>query len=209
VYFPFLAEAPEYDRRVLEALREPLESGVLQLHRSAGTATYPARFQLVLALNPCPCGQASGKGVECVCTAQQRRRYFARMSGPLLDRVDLQVPLQRVALKDYGGQPHAESSVAVAARVTTARALQRERLQRWNCATNAEVPGTVLRNALRLPRHATASLDRALERGTITARGYERVLRTSWTIADLGGRQTPGADDVGQALGFRTQERAA
>ena len=98
----FLDEAPEYERRVLDALRQPLESGELVIHRSAGTAAYPARFQLVLAANPCPCGKASGKGLDCTCTAMMRRRYFGRISGPLLDRVDIQLQVERVSLADFG-----------------------------------------------------------------------------------------------------------
>ncbi|WP_104165373.1 YifB family Mg chelatase-like AAA ATPase [Arthrobacter sp. SX1312] len=205
----FLDEAPEYERRVLEALREPLESGRLVLHRASGTASYPARFQLVLALNPCPCGLANGKGIDCLCTAQQRRRYFNRLSGPLLDRVDLQLAVQRLSMADYVDVRSPETSAAVAGRVAEARAAQRERLLRWNYATNAEVQGRILRGELALPRAVTASLDRALDRNLVSARGWDRVLRVAWTIADLGGRSRPDADDVVTALGFRLQERAA
>jgi magnesium chelatase family protein len=205
----FLDEAPEYERRVLEALREPLESGSLVLHRAAGTAAYPARFQLVLALNPCPCGLAHGKGRDCVCTAQQRRRYFERLSGPLLDRVDLQLAVRQVTLNDFVEGAAGESSAVVAARVAEARRAQSQRLSGWGCATNSEVRGRVLRNELRLPRTVTAALDRALDRNLVSARGWDRVLRVAWTIADLGGHSAPDADDVSLALGFRLQERAA
>lgn len=205
----FLDEAPEYERRVLDGLRQPLESGQLVLHRATGTAVYPARFQLVLAANPCPCGLATGKGLECTCTAQQRRRYFSRLSGPLLDRVDLQLTVQRVSLLDYFSGQTPETSSAVAERVLRARQLQHERLKRLSCETNAEVPGSLLREALRPPAKATAALDRAMERQLLTARGYDRVLRVAWTIADLSGHSTPDTDDVGQALGFRTQGVAA
>lgn len=205
----FLDEAPEYQRRILDALREPLESGELVLHRAAGTATYPARFQLVLAANPCPCGLATGKGMDCSCSAQQRRRYFDRMSGPLLDRVDLQLAVHRVALQDFSGTVTADSSAAVAGRVAAARGAQHERLSRWQISTNAEIPSTLLHNELRLSRNATESVDRKMEQAVITKRGYDRVLRVAWTIADLAGRQTPTSDDVTTALLFRTQENAA
>ena len=205
----FLDEAPEYDRRVLDALRQPLESGKLELHRAAGTATYPARFQLVLAANPCPCGLASGKGIECTCTPQQRRRYFSRLSGPLLDRVDLQLTVQRVSLRELAGDGGAEESTAIAGRVAAARSIQHERLKGWGYETNAEVAGSVLRGALRPPARATSSLDRAMDRQTLTARGYDRVLRVAWSVADLAGHPSPDADDVGQALGFRQQGAAA
>lgn len=205
----FLDEAPEYERRVLEALREPLESGRLVLHRASGTASYPARFQLVLALNPCPCGLANGKGIDCMCTAQQRRRYFNRLSGPLLDRVDLQLVVQRVSLADYADGASSEASSVVAARVAEARAAQRARLGRWSYATNSEVQGRILRGELALSRRVTAPLDRALDRSLVSARGWDRVLRVAWTICDLSGRGSPDADDVVTALGFRLQERAA
>ncbi|WAP52961.1 YifB family Mg chelatase-like AAA ATPase [Arthrobacter sp. ATA002] len=203
----FLDEAPEYDRRVLDALRQPLESGKLELHRAAGTASYPARFQLVLAANPCPCGLASGKGIDCTCTPQQRRRYFSRLSGPLLDRVDLQLTVQRVSLRELAGDDSAEGSAVVAARVAAARDVQHDRLKGWGYETNAEVSGNVLRGALRPAPQATAALDRAMDRQTLTARGYDRVLRVAWSVADLAGHSSPDADDVGQALGFRQQEQ--
>lgn len=205
----FLDEAPEYDRRVLDALRQPLESGKLELHRAAGTASYPARFQLVLAANPCPCGLASGKGLDCTCTPQQRRRYFSRLSGPLLDRVDLQLTVQRVSLRELSGDGSAEGSGVLAARVAAARHVQQERLRDWGYETNAEVSGNVLRGALRPAPRATSALDRAMDRQTLTARGYDRVLRVAWSVADLAGHLSPDADDVGQALGFRQQGVAA
>ncbi|MGO4120589.1 YifB family Mg chelatase-like AAA ATPase [Arthrobacter sp. YAF16] len=205
----FLDEAPEYERRVLDALRQPLESGELVIHRSAGTAAYPARFQLVLAANPCPCGKASGKGVNCTCTPMMRRRYLARMSGPLLDRVDIQLEVERVALADFG-QPRAEEATAdIAARVRAARERQLDRLRPLGLETNSQVPGRVLRGPLRLSGPTTRILDHALERGALTARGYDRVLRLAWTLADLSGRDGPDADDIGQALNLRQSASAA
>ncbi|MDQ0032180.1 ATP-binding protein, partial [Arthrobacter bambusae] len=205
----FLDEAPEYERRVLDALRQPLESGELVIHRSAGTAAYPARFQLVLAANPCPCGKATGKGVDCTCTPVMRRRYFGRMSGPLLDRVDIQLQVERVSLADFGQSGTEEDTATVAGRVQAARARQRERLGSLGMETNSQVPGRVLRGELRLPSATTKILDTSLERGILTARGYDRVLRLAWTLADLGHRDQPGRDDIGQALGLRQAVAAA
>ena len=200
----FLDEAPEYERRVLDALRQPLESGELVIHRSAGTAAYPARFQLVLAANPCPCGKAAGKGLDCTCTPVMRRRYLARMSGPLLDRVDIQLQVERVSLADFGqAGAEEEDTASVACRVLEARSRQSERLHAFGLETNSQVPGRILRGELRLAPAATRILDLSLERGVLTARGYDRVLRLAWTLADLGHRQTPDADDIGQALGLR------
>jgi len=199
----FLDEAPEYERRVLDALRQPLESGELVIHRSAGTAAYPARFQLVLAANPCPCGKASGKGLDCTCTPMMRRRYLARMSGPLLDRVDIQLQVERVSLAEFGQGGAEEDTASVAARVRNARGRQLERLAPFGLETNSQVPGRVLRGELRLPPVATRILDHSLERGVLTARGYDRVLRLAWTLADLGRRERPDMNDIGQALGLR------
>lgn len=199
----FLDEAPEYERRVLDALRQPLESGELVIHRSAGTAAYPARFQLVLAANPCPCGKASGKGLDCTCTPVMRRRYLARMSGPLLDRVDIQLEVERVSLAEFGQAGAGEDTTAVARRVSEARARQLERLTPFGLETNSQVPGRILRGELRLEPSATRILDHSLERGVLTARGYDRVLRLAWTLADLGYRGRPDSNDIGQALGLR------
>jgi magnesium chelatase family protein len=205
----FLDEAPEYERRVLDALRQPLESGELVLHRAAGTAAYPARFQLVLAANPCPCGKATGKGVDCVCTPTMRRRYLARLSGPLLDRVDIQLQVERVSLADFGVPGAEEDTATIAARVHAARQRQLKRLLPFGMETNAQVPGRVLRGALRLGAPTTRILDHAMERGALTARGYDRVLRLAWSLADLALRDVPEPDDVGRALNLRQAAVAA
>ncbi len=199
----FLDEAPEYERRVLDALRQPLESGELVIHRSAGTAAYPARFQLILAANPCPCGKATGKGLDCTCTAMMRRRYIGRMSGPLLDRVDIQLNVERVSLADFGHAGQEEDTRTVAERVLAARERQLMRLKNTGLETNSQVPGRILRGQLRLPPGTTRILDTALERGVLTARGYDRVLRLAWTLADLDRSERPDADHIGQALGLR------
>lgn len=199
----FLDEAPEFDKRVLDALRQPLESGELVLHRSAGAAAYPARFQLVLAANPCPCGKATGKGINCECTPMARRRYFGRLSGPLLDRVDIQLQVNQVQLSQLADSGPRESSADVAKRVQLARNLAKERLRRWGLVNNAEMTGRILRGPLKMDGKCTALLDRAMGTGVLSARGYDRVLRLAWTVADLQGREHPDSDDVGLALTLR------
>jgi magnesium chelatase family protein len=199
----FLDEAPEYERRVLDSLRQPLESGELVIHRAAGAAAYPARFQLVIAANPCPCGKGGGKALDCTCTAQARRRYFGRLSGPLLDRVDIQLRVNKVSAVDLGHGPLGEATSDVAVRVLSARERQAERLRPYGLETNAQVPGRLLRGQLRLDAQATALLDRAMIANTLTARGFDRVLRMAWSISDLAGRERPGGDEVGQALLLR------
>lgn len=205
----FLDEAPEYERRVLDALRQPLESGELVIHRSGGTAAYPARFQLVLAANPCPCGKASGKGVDCTCTPTMRRRYYGRMSGPLLDRVDIQLQVERVSLSSFGQPGKEEGTETVAARVAAARFRQQARLGPLGMETNAQVPGRILRGELRVAPATSRILDTSLERGILTARGYDRVLRLAWTLADLDDQEQPNSDHIGQALGLRQAAVAA
>lgn len=200
-----LDEAPHFGSTVLQTLRQPLESGEVVLHRSVGVARYPARFQLVLAANPCPCGLSVGKGIACTCTAVQRRRYFGRLSGPLLDRVDLQVDVGPARPTDTPG----ESTATVAARVARARAAAAERLAGTGWRANAEVPGAWLRKRLGPDRTLLAVLDRAVDRGTLSLRGVDRVLRLAWTLADLAGRPAPGRADVLQAVELRTRGHGA
>ncbi len=201
----FLDEAPEFDRGVIDALRQPLESGRVTIDRSAASAVYPARFQLVLAANPCPCGQSGGRGADCTCTPRARRSYFGKLSGPLLDRVDLQIAVPKVSYAELaGGAGRGEPTAAVAARVARARGAQAERLRGLGLRTNAELGTGLLRGPLRPPRPVTAPLERAMDRGSLTARGHQRVLRVAWTLADLDGRDLPAVDDVDTALYFRS-----
>lgn len=204
----FLDEAPEFAPGVLDALRQPLESGVVEVARASGSARFPARVQLVLAANPCPCAPA--RDVDCSCASAVRRRYQSRLSGALLDRVDLRrvvQPLSRADLLAPGGG--GEASATVRARVAAARAAAADRWAGRPWRLNAGAPGSVLRRELRLPAAATASASRALETGLLSARGYDRVLRVAWTLADLGGRTSPTAADVDVALGLRGVRRAA
>lgn len=202
MYFPFLDESPEFAPRVLDTLRQPLESGELVIDRAAATARYPARFQLVLAANPCPCGLAAGKGEECTCTALARRRYLARLSGPLLDRVDIQVDVPRTTTSAFSGE-RGEPSAPIAVRVATARERARARWREGGWRSNAAVPGPWLRAHHPLPPAAHADLARAVELGRLTLRGVERIHRLAWTIADLAGRAEPGPDEVDQAMTLR------
>ena len=202
----FLDEAPEFAAPVLDALRQPLESGQISIHRANATAHFPARFQLVLAANPCPCGQYGANEQDCSCPPNARRRYLARLSGPLLDRIDIQLTVKRVSVAELrlavgGGRV---SSAEARRRVLAARSAAAERLSGTPWTVNSEVPGPWLRGGqARLGGQVTAMLDRALERGGITMRGYDRILRVAWSIADLAGVPRPGPDEVGQALYLR------
>ncbi|MFN2496306.1 MAG: YifB family Mg chelatase-like AAA ATPase [Pseudonocardiaceae bacterium] len=201
----FLDEVAEFGPRSLEALRTPLEDGEVRLARRDGVVHYPARCQLVLATNPCPC--ASPDERDCTCAPSARRRYLGKLSGPLLDRVDLRVLMR--PLKDMGrtaAEP--ESTATVRQRVLRARQAARARWEGTGWSTNAEVPGPVLRRRFRLPSAVTELIDRALHRGLLTARGADRTLRLAWTIADLAGRDRPLPEDVSTALGMRDRRAA-
>jgi len=202
----FLDEAPEFATSVLDALRQPLESGVISIHRANAVAHFPGSFQLVMAANPCPCGQYGARDAECVCTPHARRRYLTRMSGPLLDRIDIQLRVNRITsaqLRLSTETPRLTTGRA-RERVTAARAVATERLAATPWTLNSHVPGAWLRGpGARLGASVTASIDRALERGGITMRGYDRVLRVGWTLADLDGSPRPTAEHIGRALYLR------
>lgn len=198
----FLDEAPEFATGVLDALRQPLESGRLSITRVGGTAVYPARFTLLLAANPCPCGKDPR---DCTCRPEARRRYLNRLSGPLLDRIDLHVdtpPITRSEIMAEGGC--GEPSADIAARVLHARQRAAERLRDTPWRINGEVPPVELRRRWQLPSSVTCDAERALDTGQLTARGFGRVLRLAWTLSDLADAGRPGREHVGHALGFRS-----
>ncbi|MGC4015828.1 MAG: ATP-binding protein [Luteolibacter sp.] len=201
----FLDEAPHFDSSTLEALRQPLESGRVTISRAAYTVHYPARFQLVMAMNPCPCGKDDGTtlgGSRCVCTSLQRRRYLSKVSGPLLDRVNIRVTLGRPSVADLAAPPP-EGTAEVAARVLEARARAARRYAGTRWTVNGHLPGPELRRRYPLVADAAAPIERAVARGSLSARGADRVARVAWTVADLAGHERPTLDDVGTALAFR------
>ena len=201
----FLDEVPEFGPRSLEALRTPLEDGEVRLARRDGVVRYPARCLLILAANPCPCAPPDER--DCICAPSARRRYLGRLSGPLLDRVDLRVAMRPV--KNMGqSDTDPESTATVRERVLRARSTARARWMGTGWSTNAEVPGPVLRRQFRLPRAVTEPIEAALHRGLVTARGADRTLRLAWTVADLAGRDRPLAEDVAVAMGLRDRRVA-
>ncbi|MEU9007416.1 YifB family Mg chelatase-like AAA ATPase [Streptomyces sp. NPDC048551] len=201
----FLDEAAEFSGKALDALRQPLEAGHVVIARAAGVVRLPARFLLVLAANPCPCGRHSLLGAGCECPPSVVRRYQARLSGPLLDRVDLRVEVEPVTRSDLLGRGgRGESTATVAARVREARERAADRLAQTPWRLNSEVPGHELRTRWPAGSGAMAQAERDMERGLLTARGLDRVLRVAWTVADLRGRGHPDALDVAVALELRT-----
>ncbi len=206
----FLDEAPEFARDVLDALRQPLESGEVVVARLGQTARFPARFTLLLAANPCPCARSAATAVSsaaaraaCTCRPAARRRYLARLSGPLLDRVDVKVeflPVGRAEL--LSDRQFAEPSSVVAKRVELARQRAAFRLRGTRWRLNAEIPGSELRRSYAPAAGALAPLERAMDLGEISARGVDRVIRLSWTVADLANVARPTIAEVSYALGL-------
>ncbi|MEV5517393.1 YifB family Mg chelatase-like AAA ATPase [Streptomyces flaveolus] len=201
----FLDETPEFSSHALDALRQPLEAGHVVIARSAGVVRFPARFLMVLAANPCPCGRFSRKDDLCECSPASIRRYQARLSGPLLDRVDLRVEVDRVTRRELAGDgTRGDSTATVADRVRAARERAAARLAGTPWRSNSEVPGRELRSRWYAAPGALEDAERCLERGVLTARGLDRVLRVAWTVADLVGHDRPDARDVALALQLRT-----
>lgn len=199
----FLDEAPEFGRDVLDALRQPLESGEVVVARSGLTARFPARFTLVLAANPCPCAKGASPSSACTCTPAARRRYLARLSGPLLDRVDVKVELLPVSRAELlSDRRFAERSSVVAGRVEAARDRAARRLKDTQWRLNAEVPGSELRRTYSPAPGALTPLERSMDLGQISARGVDRVLRVAWTLADLAGVPSPTVTETSYALGL-------
>ena len=208
----FLDEAAEFQTPVLDSLRQPLEAGEIHLHRAAGTAVYPARFQLVLAANPCPCGKALSKS-GCLCSAVARARYGQRLSGPLLDRIDIRLTIQPVSalnqriiqdqLDEDGSRSQMIDSAKARHQIIDARAAAAERLAGTPWNLNSQVSASYLKSALKLGSSVTTPLDAELLRGRVSMRGYDRCLKLAWTIADLAGHLSPTQSDVQQAIAFR------
>ncbi|MFP7723782.1 YifB family Mg chelatase-like AAA ATPase [Lysobacter sp. A3-1-A15] len=196
----FLDELPEWDRHALEVLREPLESGVVTVSRAARTAEFPARFQLVAAMNPCPCGWAGDPSARCRCSGDAIRRYRGRVSGPLLDRIDLQVEVPRLPPAELRADaPPGEASAAVRARVEAARARQHAR----GTSTNARMPQAQLNATCVLSAADQALLERAVDALQLSARSMHRILRVARTIADLDGSDSIATVHVSEAIGYR------
>lgn len=201
----FLDEAPEVSRPVIESLREPMESGEVTVTRLGRSATFPARFTLVLAANPCPCGWSIGKAKRCTCSALASRRYRERLSGPILDRIDLRIELEPLSQADL--LRTGEGSREIAARVTQARARAALRFKDVPWSINSEIPAAALRSDFAPDRKALALLYQALDDEEITVRGLHRIQRVAWSIADLRGEPTPTQSSINRALALHLRDR--
>ena len=201
----FLDEAPEFPSSTLESLREPLESGLISISRAAGTAIFPARFQLIMAANPCPCGYRDVPGKTCSCNYSARSRYAAKLSGPLLDRIDIRIRVdaQNKAERLRAAKSERVLSATLKKQIERARATSLERLSGTPWRFNAEISGPYLRRIANDNRAATAILDRALSAGSISMRGFDRCLRVALSIADLDAKEKLDATCVAEALYLR------
>ena len=204
----FLDEMPEYHRSALEALRQPLEDGVITVTRSGGAVTFPANFMLCASMNPCPCGNYGSADRPCTCSPAAIRKYRARISGPLLDRIDIQVEVDSVKYDDLVSTRAEESSAAVRARVEKARAVQRERFEgREGVLTNADMGERELRDFCPLSRECSDILRLSFERLHLSARARSRIIKVARTIADLAGEESISPAHIVEAISYRTFDR--
>lgn len=199
----FIDEAPECGPGILDSLRQPLESGTITITRSTGAMTFPATFLLILAANPCPCGKFTGRGRACTCTSVQVRRYLGKLSGPLMDRIDLRVQVEPVGRVAMAARNSGESSSDIRARVVAARARQAERFRSKPYSLNSQIPARDLRDEYLLERTAMNFLHDELDKERMTARGFHKVSRVAWTIADLAGHEIPTIEDAKRAYDLR------
>ena len=199
----FIDEAPECASGILDSLRQPLESGTITIARSVGNITYPSRFLLVLAANPCPCGKFTGRGLGCSCSSVQVRRYLGKLSGPLMDRIDMRITVDPVGRADISSATLGESSAVIAGRVQEARAIARARFVGRGFELNSAIPARALRTDFKPDRMAMNFLHDELDQERLTARGLHKVIRLGWTLADLAGRNQPTLADVTNAYELR------
>ena len=203
----FLDELPEFGRNVLEVLRQPLEDKTITVSRAKYSVEYPANFTLVAAMNPCPCGYYNHPTKECSCAPSAIHRYFSRISGPLLDRIDMHIEVTPVAIGDMNSPREEETSAAISERVIRARNIQSARFAGLGIHSNAMMNSRMLREFCRLDAEARVLLERAMERLNLSARAYDRIIKVARTIADLDGAAEIGASHISEAITYRTLDR--
>jgi magnesium chelatase family protein len=203
----YLDELGEFSRATLEVLRQPLEEGMVTIARAAATLTFPARFTLVASMNPCPCGFRGDRTSDCRCDDTDVQRYLAKLSGPLLDRIDLHVTVSKVSFDELVRYGPAETSATIRARVEAARGRQSARLRGTGTVTNAAIAASEIRRLCPLEADTLALLEGAVSRGTLSARAFDRVVRVARTIADLAGADSIAREHVAEALVYRGTSR--
>jgi magnesium chelatase family protein len=203
----FLDELPEYKKHVLEVLRQPLEDRYVTIARAHATITYPASIMLVAAMNPCPCGYYGDPKHDCRCRPEQIKNYRSKISGPLMDRIDLHIEVPNVAYKDLVGEVNAESSENIRRRVTAARAIQSDRFKRTRIFCNAQMENRHLQSYCALDQDCVDLLEAAVDKLGLSARAYKRILKIARTIADLEQSAAIGASHIGEAIQYRALDR--
>jgi magnesium chelatase family protein len=205
----FLDELPEFDRTVLEVLRQPLEDQKVTISRASMSLTFPASFMLAAAMNPCPCGFWNDPTRECRCSPMQIQRYVGRISGPLLDRIDIHIDVPAVKFRELAGEtgPETEDSSTIRSRVINARERQRSRLTSERIFSNAAMTPRMIRRYCRIDHESEQMLERAMTRLGLSARAYDRILKVSRTIADLEGSEKITSAHVAEAVGYRSLDR--
>jgi magnesium chelatase family protein len=203
----FLDELPEFKKNVLEVLRQPIEDGQVTISRASSTVTYPANFMLVAALNPCPCGFLGDIKRECRCTYLQIQRYRSKMSGPLLDRIDIHMEVPAVPFKDLSSEEPGQSSSIILARVSQAREIQAERFKRMKIHKNADMNSRQIRQFCALDAESNSLLENAMEKLGFSARAHSRILKIARTIADLEGSPDICSQHVAEAVQYRSLDR--
>lgn len=203
----FLDEMPEYSRDTLETLRQPLEDGCITVSRASGTVVYPANFILIASMNPCPCGNFGSKDLECTCSPSQIQRYMRKISGPLLDRIDIKIDVDRVAFVDLNSDKEEESSAEVKKRVDRARKVQLERYKNDKNYSNAKMNSKQIKLYCKIDDDTRDFMEQAFEKFHMSARAYNRILKVARTIADLEGKENIEFEHVAEALAYRTIER--
>lgn len=203
----FLDEMPEYQRKTLETLRQPLEDGYVTVSRAKQTLEYPARFMLVASMNPCPCGNFGSKTQQCKCTASEIHKYVSKLSGPLIDRIDLQIEVDNISYEELRGDGEAESSAEIKKRVEKARAIQRERYKGSNIFVNAYMTNAQVKKYCALDKTCESLLKNAFEKLNLSARASTRILKVARTIADLEGSENIRPQHITEAIQYRSLDR--
>ena len=203
----FLDELPEFKKNALEVMRQPLEDGVVTISRVLSSLTYPSRFMLVAALNPCPCGYLTDPKHDCTCSSQQIQRYMAKISGPLLDRIDIHIEVPPLSYQELTDRRPAELSVHIRARVNRARSLQQERFSRSKIFCNAQMDTRQMRAHCKIQPDSHALLEKAINKLGLSARAYTRILKVARTIADLDSQAAISAQHIAEAIQYRSLDR--
>jgi len=203
----FLDELPEFDKKALEILRQPLEDKCITITRASGKVTFPAAFMLVCAMNPCPCGYFGSDQRSCSCSKHTVSKYISKISGPLLDRIDIQIEVGAVNFEQLSDKRRGESSEQIRERVNRARSIARERYKEHGIGCNAQLNGALTKEFCRFDEAAGRLLESAFKKLAMSARGYDRILRMARTIADLDGCEMIGEDHILEAIQLRSLDR--